>query len=330
MDQEHIDGLIAKVLAGEASSEEMARIEAWKKLDASNRIYADDFASIFSRASAVKTIETFDTDAAWSRLKQSIDKDPKVIPFPAPTSNRKLYWRVAAALVLAILAGTYFFSQQEHVAQPVVLSSHQETVADTLPDGSNVFLNKESSLRYAYSKKADERRVELKGEAYFNVRHDEKKPFVVDIGGVLVRDVGTAFNVRALPGSNAIEVVVEEGEVMFYTAEDSGLYLRAGAKGVYDKQLKKFTIDQPEENVLAYKTRVFNFNNAELGRVVQQLNNVYHQQIELSPSVRHCRLTVGFNQESHAEIVAIIAETLNMKVMESNGKILLDGAGCAP
>lgn len=329
-DQEHIDDLIVKWLAGEASQEEIAQVDAWTARSEVNRRYAEQFRTIFSRSSAVEELQSFDTDEAWSRLKSKMDKDRRVVQFPAPHRDRSLYWKVAAGLLITILAGVYFVRQQNVNDAPVVLSSHTETVADTLPDGSSVFLNKESTLQFAYSEKAGERRVKLKGEAYFSVKHDDARKFVIDIDGVLIRDIGTAFNVKAPVGSNTIEVVVNEGEVMFYTSEDSGVYLQAGAKGVYDKQLKKFNIEAPEANVMAYKTRVFNFNNAELTQVVRQLNGVYGKQIELSPALAHCRLTVGFNNETQDEIVAIMVETLGLKASESNGKIFLSGAGCEP
>lgn len=327
-DQEHIDDLIAKYLAGEASSDEITRVEAWKEQSVLNRQYVDQFSTIFSHAAAAKDHQTFDTDAAWSKVKQSLEHDRKVVRFPAPASNRSLYWKIAAGFLLTVLAGIYLMTNHQPDTAAVVLSSHTETVADTLPDGSSVFLNKESTIRYAYSRNSKEHRVELKGEAFFTIKHDEKKQFVVDVDGVLIRDIGTAFNVKA--GLNTIEVVVNEGEVMFYTEEDSGVYLQAGAKGVYDKKLKKFNIEQPEANVLSYKTRVFNFNNTELAVVVRQLNGVYARQIELSPAVGLCRLTVGFNNESQEEIIAVITETLGLKATESNGKILLDGPGCTP
>jgi transmembrane sensor len=329
-DQEQIDELIAKFLAGEASQEETAYVEAWKEEDPANRQYIDQVSTIFSRVSEAKNLHQFDTDAAWVRVKKGLKQDDRVVQFPAPGRQRSLYWRIAAGLLLTILASVYFFSQRNELTTPIVVSSHNETVNDTLPDGSNIFLNKQSTIRYVYDTKSDERRVELKGEAYFSIKHDDAKKFVVDIEGVLIRDIGTAFNVKAPADSQTIEVVVSEGEVMFYTTGDAGVYLRAGAKGVYDKQLKKFTIEQPEENVLAYKTRVFNFNNTELFHVVRQLNAVYSKQIELSPGLKFCRLTVGFNNESQDEIIAIITETLGLKAIESNGKILLEGAGCAP
>lgn len=324
-----MDELIAKYLAGEASQEESAQVLAWQKQSEENRLYVEHFNRIFTHAPAVSELQEFDTDAAWLRVKSRLSKDARVVQLAPGKNNMSLYWKIAAGLLLTVLAGVYMLRQPLDSGSALVVASHTETVSDTLPDGSNVFLNRESTIKYVYNKKADERRVHLKGEAYFDVRHDEKSKFVIDIDGVLIRDIGTAFNVKAPEGSNTIEVFVNEGEVMFYTENDSGLYLRAGARGIYDKLAKKFTIEEPEANVLAYKTRVFNFNNVELAQVVRQLNAVYTKQIEVSPGLRFCRLTVNFNNEPLEEVVAIITETLGLKAIESNGKILLDGSGCA-
>jgi ferric-dicitrate binding protein FerR (iron transport regulator) len=115
---------------------------------------------------------------------------------------------------------------------------------------------------------------------------------------------------------------------MFYTAEDSGVYLRANGKGIYNKLTKKFTIDKPEENVLAYKTRIFSFSDSDLRTVVDALNNVYPKKILIQDNLRNCHLTVSFNNEPQDMIVLIIAETLGLTVTETGDTITLEGPGC--
>ena len=124
--------------------------------------------------------------------------------------------------------------------------AQKETKSDTLPDGSGVFLNKKTELAYTYDKKEKSHVVKLKGEAYFNIQHEDDKNFIIDAEGVFIRDIGTSFNVKAYPEDNTVEVVVEEGKVMFYTDTDTGIYLSAKGKGIYNKATKEFTIEQPE------------------------------------------------------------------------------------
>ena len=328
---DHIDELIGKYLAGEAQDDEVAFIESWVKENDENRKYVDQFRTIFQRASTVKEFQVYDTDAAWTKLQRSLRKpEGKTVPFKTEqSSNKKIWWRVAASILLLCTVGLFLYrSLKPDISNPVVMTAATTIVTDTLPDGSDVVLNKKTKLAYSFDKKKKTHTIKLSGEAYFNVQHEANKTFVVDVEGVYVRDIGTSFNVKAYPESNTVEVVVEKGEVMFYTDQDSGVYLRENGKCVYDKTTKKFIIDQPEENVLSYKTRLFNFSNTELSKVVEDLNLVYDKKIVLAENLKACHLTVSFNNENQDEIVAIIAETLGLTVKTTEDKILLEGSGC--
>lgn len=326
---DHIDDLIGKYLAGEAGPGEIALIESWAQENSDNRQYIEHVRTIFQRAAAAKELQSFDTDAAWMKLKGSLtESKTKTIQFRPETGTRKLFWRIAASVIIVLSAGFFAYRVSLRESDPVVVVATSAVVTDTLPDGSGIVLNKETELTYTFDKKRKTHKVSLKGEAYFNIQHEDDKQFIVDIAGVYIKDIGTSFNVKAVPGSNTVEVVVEEGEVMFYTNQDSGVYLRANGKGIYDKTTKTFTIDQPEANVLAYKTKYFSFSNAALGTVIDDLNRVYSRKIVLSEGVKNCHLTVSFNNETQEEIIAVIAETLGLTIKESGGKILLEGPGC--
>jgi transmembrane sensor len=328
---EHIDELIGKYLAGEAQADEIAFIESWANGNQDNQRYIRQFKTIFQHAAAAKDVQAFDTDAAWEKLRGSLKKSASGTVHIHPERNSlKLMWRIAASVIFVL--GTGFFAYRTLLSgdetKPVVVVATTAVVRDTLPDGSGIVLNKESKLTYTFNKKNKTHKVALNGEAYFNIQHEKNKTFIVDVAGVYIKDIGTSFNVRALPESNTVEVVVEEGEVMFYTENDSGIYLRASGKGTYNKITKIFTINQPEANVTAYKTKFFSFSNVELVTVVEDLNRVYPKKIELSERVRNCHLTVSFNDETQQEIIAVIAETLGLTVKESGEKILLEGPGC--
>ena len=329
---EHIDDLIGKYLAGEALSEEIAFIESWMNQDERNRKYIDQLRTIFQKSAEVIDYQVYDTDAAWDKLKRSLkaSQGKSVTLRPSTSSNTfQLFWRIAASLILVLGVGffVYRLNKTEAVTPTVVVSS-KGRVTDKLPDGSDVVLNKQTQLAYSFDKKKKVHKVTLKGEAYFNIQHDSTRTFIVDVDGVMIKDIGTSFNVKAYPESNTVEVVVESGEVMFYTDTDSGVYLRTNGKGVYNKSTKAFTIDQPEENALAYKTRVFTFSNTGLQAVVESLNDVYEKEIVITDKVKNCHITVSFNNETQEEIVAIISETLGLKIAESDGKIVLEGPGC--
>jgi transmembrane sensor len=328
-----IDELIGKYLAGEASREEMEVVDGWCSEHESNLQYFNHLQTIFDRAATVKENLQFDEDAAWNKVRARLKQtNGKVVNLkPEPSANTwGLLWKVAASILLVAVVG-FFAYQNLHSpddAVPLQVIAEKKTVRDTLPDGSEVVLNKKTQLTYAYDSRKKEHRVNLKGEAYFSMAHQQEKNFIIDVSGVYIRDIGTSFNVKAYPGSNTIEVVVEEGEVIFYTDADSGLTLKAHGKGVYDKVTKKFSVDQPEANVTAYKTRFFVFNGTSLAEVARQLNAVYDRKVIVSDAVQGCLLTVNFENDSLENIVGVIGETLGLTVRDTPQGILLEGSIC--
>lgn len=326
---DHIDDLIGKYLSGEAATEEILFVEAWANENEENRKRLQQCKLIFDKSFEAKGLQEFDTDAAWIKMKSRLQNGGRTISFQPQRSSSSIMWRVAASII--VILGIGFFAYQMINGsrnKSVELVSQKETKSDTLPDGSGVFLNKKTELAYAYDKKEKSHVVKLKGEAYFNIQHEDDKKFIIDAAGVFIRDIGTSFNVKAYPEDNTVEVVVEEGKIMFYTDTDSGIYLSAKGKGIYNKITKTFTIEQPEENVLAYKTKFFSFSNTDLRTAVEALNNVYDKKIVLGDNLSNCRLTVSFNQEDIDEIAAVMAETLGLTITSSGTEIKLEGQGC--
>jgi ferric-dicitrate binding protein FerR (iron transport regulator) len=324
-----IDELIAKYLVGEAGPDEIALLEKWQGEADDNRKYVEQFRTIFDKSSTARDWQEFNTDAAWNNLKKKLKvPEGKVRSLPPRTSN---FYFLRVAATVTILAGVGFFlykSLSSSSLKPVEVITGKERVGDTLPDGSGVFLNQKSKLAYAYDKKKKTHTVKLQGEAYFHIHHEDDKKFIVEAEGLYIRDIGTAFNVTAYPESNTVEVVVVEGEVEFFTDTNPGIRLTANGKGVYNKTTKTFSIEQPESNVLAYKTKFFSFSDTDLGSAVESLNAVYDKKIVIADSLRNCHLTVSFNDEDISEIAAVIAETLNFTIKETETEIVLEGNGC--
>ena len=324
----HIDDLLGKYLAGEASREEQQEVMKWINTNEANRRYFDQMYMIFERARTVKAMHDFDADAAWVKMKNNLKKSPaKTVVFPAP--NKSLwYLKVAASVAVVLMTGYAILRWAESPHESVALKSGSKVLQDTLPDGSVAFLNKKSTVNYSYSK--GKRRVEVSGEVYFDVRHEEQKPFIIHTGNVIIEDIGTTFNVQAYPDSTTVEVFVESGEVAFYTEENAGLHLTKGERGIYDKRSQSFVKRVASDtNILAYKTRIFNFYNADLGTIVADLNAVYETKIRLAhPELESCRLNVSFKGEPIEVIADIISETLSLEVTKTEREIILDGSGC--
>jgi ferric-dicitrate binding protein FerR (iron transport regulator) len=327
-----IDDLIASYLVGEATALEIERVEAWRNQSVSNQKYFDQLKLIFDKASTVTGTPHFETDAAWRKLRTKLHMkgEAKTIALDTrPLSAYRFALRVAAGIVVLIIAGLFafqYFSFRSTESMQVL--ADEKTEADTLPDGSDVFLNRQTTIEYEFNRKKNAHTAKLVGEAYFNINHSDDKTFIVEAGGVFIKDIGTSFNVKAYPDAETIEVVVEEGEVMFYSEGNAGIYLKANGKGIYNRKTKIFTVADPEPNVTAYKTKFFSFSDNDLASVIKAINDVYPGKIEIDQKLARCRLTVSFNNETLEEITAIIAETLGVSVKKSGKVFRLEGTGC--
>ena len=327
-----MDELIGKVLAGEGSVHEEAEVLRWAQQNEDNRKYYEDLKSIFERSASTDIQIQFDTDAAWNKVKHRINNpESKVIPLynNKPATFNQLM-RIAAGVVILFGVGYFAYQWITPSTQTLAVVSDTVTVQDTLPDGSTAFLNKKSELTYQYNPREKTRKVVLRGEAYFSVKHEEEKPFVIEADEILVRDIGTEFNLKAYPDKDTIEIIVTSGEVQFYTLLDSGLNLQAGEKAIYSKRNKQFyRIEKPDTNALAYKTKVFSFNNTDLRTVINLLNDVYNSKIKLANEKLYaCHLTANFKEDNASIIAEVIAETMGLTLTRKDDEIILDGRGC--
>jgi transmembrane sensor len=217
---EHIDELIAKVLAGEAAGIELQQLNAWKGESQENQAYFEISERMFGQIDQFKIHHQVDSVKAWNKLNARIteneqsNEETKIIPL----FKRPVFIRAAASLIVVFVLAlivNYVGSSNSVEMAPVILASQETVTKQDLPDGSKITLNKHSELAYVLTNK-NVRQVKLKGEAFFEVTHNEELPFEIMIDEVIIKDIGTAFNVRALPESNTIEVLVESGEVYFY------------------------------------------------------------------------------------------------------------------
>lgn len=329
---EHIDDLIAKILAGEASREEVDQLEGWMDESPDNKLYFDETKKLVAQIDSFKVAHKVDSVKAWDKLnarissEENFKEETRIIPLFKRTA-----FRAAASIVLicclALLVNYVFNNNQP---APLILVAHQKVVEQKLPDGSKVTINKNSEI--AYVQKGNVREVKLKGEAYFEVVHNEELPFEITIDDIIIEDVGTAFNVKALPGSNTIEVLVESGEVHFYTSSNKGLSLVKGEKALYNKSTRQFTksVPDPVENTASYKSKVFQFKANTLREVIRQVNEVYGSNILLGDErLGNCRLSVMFNDENIDTVIEIIAETLDLEVERTGEKVVFKGQPCA-
>lgn len=329
---EHIDEVIARILSGEASPQDERLAGDWIALSEENSQAFERSKKIFEQGAKLKPLISVDTDQAWLKVKHKLDEKntgARVVSIKA--TPWRSFLRIVAMLVIAAGLGTAgYFLLTARKANDVNIASTDSVRTEELPDGSRFTLNRNSKLSYSSRRYDQKRTVQLEGEAFFDVVHDDKNVFAVQAGGLTIEDVGTSFNVKAYPGDRLILVAVATGEVRIMTEKAEGISLVAGETAEYNTETGTFTKSLNEvRNLAAYKDKIFIFENTELQVIVKLLNEVYASNIVIqNEELKKCRLTASFNNETFYSILEVIAETLNLQVNKTETEIQLLGNGC--
>lgn len=323
---EHIDELIGKYLAGEATPEEAIWLDEWRSQSPENEKHFEEQEKLYGLTCGQNLPNQFNSDQAWKKVESQIDERKnggRVISIKSPV------WRVAASVAILVTFGAALFFLLQPSPVSVHLASADQVLIDTLPQGDIVHLNRNSAIDLVYHEGKKTAHIDLQGEAFFDLRNADQKT-IVKTGELLIRDIGTQFNVRAFRDHDTILVTVTEGEVELYTNKDEGIRVSAGEVGRYVVSSGEFEKDTaPSSNNLSWKTRNFHFSNATLREVAQTLNAVFDTKIIVEQSIENCRITVQFYNEQPEQMAEIIAETLGLELVKEENKITLKGQGCA-
>ena len=207
-----IDVLIASYLAGDATREELETLRTWIAASEEHAAYFQQQRQIWYATDQKR----FDAGKAHARFLRKIRNTHR--------ENRKRYWRnagislaAAASLALAVFfsfqRGRTHFDESARQDRFSVSAPAGASTSLTLPDGTEVTLNSGSELSYSRSFGLTERTLFLSGEAYFDVRHDDSLPLVVEMAGASVKDLGTKFNINAHENNDVISIALVEGSV---------------------------------------------------------------------------------------------------------------------
>lgn len=337
INNENIDDFLARYLAEETDPDETIEVENWEKLSDENRKVTRQSRALWEGAAGIKPEQQVDTNAAWLKLKNQMNSSTEKAPIPAikakplfsKKSNFGQIYKVAASVLFAMGFG-YFIYQftQKSSTEFETFSTAQLATQKVLPDGTKIFLNKNSSISFSKSYFSENREITLTGEAFFDVFHDAKHPFVIHTQGTDVRVLGTSFNVRAY--SQDVKVSVKTGKVQFskkskkiFLLKDDEAVLIADTDSIVKSVMK-------DKNFMAYMTQTFNFENTPLSQVVETLSANFDKKIILkNNATANCKLTATFEREKLDKILDLMSESLSLKIeKKSDNSIVIEGNGC--
>ena len=329
--EQTIDDLLAKYLADETDTHESDMISEWI-------IASEDNKKTFNHSKMVwdgaKNYRKVDVNAAWAKLNITKKKEVEFIDIQEVKPILKLNWLnnfLKIAAVLIVLFGLWFVAARQFATPQndvLTFKSGSKSIEKILPDGTKILLSKNSQITYPKTFEGNTREINLLGEGFFDVHHDAAHPFIIHTQGTVVKVLGTSFNIRAYNAQ--VQVHVKIGKVQF-SKNNAKVVLTKGQKGEtlanVDAIIKSEVIEV--ETVIKEKLSSFVFNKMSLSKVAESLSKRFNKDIKFSrDKIKNCELTATFENEKLENIIAVIAETFNLKVDNQADMIILSGDGC--
>jgi transmembrane sensor len=260
-----------------ASAAEWAAFQEWLEADPANAQAYDEVALADAELSDV---------IASAKTPQSAGRPP-----PAPWLRRRAVWAVAAGIVLAVVALPRLVPQRQLLLIQTPPGKHLEV---PLTDGSLLTLN--GGTRLTLDRRG-ERYARLEaGEVLFRVQHDPARPFVVEVGGSTLQDVGTQFNVREANGS--LSVAVTEGAVI-YNPKHEALVIMAGEQLVLaTPQARAVVLPADNSTVAGWRQGHLSYQNSLLTDIVVDLSRSLGEEVSVAPELGTRRFTGSLQIEA--------------------------------
>lgn len=267
-----IEELLPRYCDGDVTSEERLRVEKWMDESEEHRKIVRQIYMIHLTSDTISVMDRVHTDKALDKVNNRI------------RMQRMKVWlhyveKVAAVLFLPLLGAYLFFPREAHKEARLltVQTNPGMTTQVTLPDGSLVTLNSESSLTYPEFFDKDKRTVTLSGEAYFEVTKDPEHRFVVSAPHQTeVEVLGTSFNLEAFPQDSLISTTLQKGAVSFKYGEKN-VRIKPGEKIIYNRIRNNYSKQNTSGEVEAsWKDGKLIFHDTPFPEVLRMLEKRYN------------------------------------------------------
>ena len=289
--------LLAKYILGEVNMKEGQRVEQWLE---ESEDHQREFRQLKRRIELGSKRYKYGVFAP----RQAIQK----VKFPAKAYHLRILQ--VAATIIVLISSVLWFWNKSSFQETVLLSRTGETKIFYLPDSSRVTLTGDSRLTYNAQFGKTNRELALRGEAFFRVKRDTSKPFIVETSLIQVEVLGTSFQVIA--EKLQAEVCVEKGRVKITTQDKKQeSILETGMSVKYGKKDRKLMISTKEDKG---EQQILKFDNAPLSEVIETLNEYYDSHVTLPADYATLRITVVFKEASLEEAIEIINRTLDIQL----------------
>ena len=271
----------------------------------------------------MQEIEQFDTDGAWNNLFSKIeDRGDTKFNNKRNSFGTKNIFAVAASIIILLGIGGFLLNNQ--FGKVTHFNKTQIAEQVILPDGSDVSLNAMSEISYSKRFGIKSREITLNGEAFFRVKKDASKPFVVQTKEIFVKVLGTSFNIDAK--TETVEITVKTGKVEVYNQKpySDHVLLLPGDKATVTEDNTIRKTNNTNINYLSWLNNKLIFKALPLNQVINDIMNTYHCNIELSDtSMANLKITSTFDNDSIDDVLKSISIAFNFHIEKEGKKYIL-------
>ncbi len=330
MTKEEFERLIDKYLAGVASEREEQIVE--------------EFFLVQERKATTEDRET--GEEVWTSIEKHIGEDLEEDHLAVRGTSRRYWWMAGVAVVILIVAAGFFsmsaLSGDDPEATPWITidAPFGQKSLVTLPDGTRIFLNGGSFVKYPEVFAQEKREVSLSGEAFFEVAPNPHQPFIVTSGDVVTQVLGTSFNVQAFP-EKEVSVTVATGKVqvnvglpaarMNATPGPNAVILTPNDQAIYVPGQSGFSIREVDiEKYLAWKDNTLLFKDTSLEQVADILARWYNVSITFdNEQIKRCHINGKYKDQSLESVLQSIQYMYHIDYeFQFPNRVRLKGDGC--
>lgn len=330
-ENKHIDELIANYLTEGLDKNALDELKTWIAASAENQQYFIRQREIWFSAVSCEAASVYDKDKAFENFRNRVESQKEIQSTSRRGFSLSALWRYAAVVAIIIAVGCISYWQGEVNVKDTFADISVEAPLGSktklyLPDGTLVWLNAGSRMTYSQGFGVDNRKVELEGEGYFEVKRNEKIPFFVKTKDLQLQVLGTKFNFRDYPEDHEVVVSLLEGKVGLNNLlrEEKEAVLSPDERAVLNKANGLLTVESVTASNASQWTDGYLFFDEELlPDIAKELERSYNVKIHIAnDSLKTFRFYGNFvrREQNIQEVLEALASTEKMqyKIEERN------------
>ncbi|HEY4785906.1 MAG TPA: FecR domain-containing protein [Bacteroidales bacterium] len=322
--------IAADYFKGRITVEDKKFLDEWLNQTPDNREMFAELERVWKLTGSLQEQIEVDVNMEWSRFLENRDNIESSSGFTK--SGRKLFrsplFKIAAITIPAILiVASLFIYNLGNSGNPewITIHSGNDKTEQTLPDGSEVWMNRNSVLSYPKNFKGGKRRVKFEGEGFFNVVK-YKGTFTIGTGTSEIKVLGTQFNVRYYAGEPYTEVSVKEGKVSLSSVavKERNTVLLAGEKGSLNNRTNDIVKEKNStENSYGWLTKKLIFSNTSLEQVGKDIERYFNKKVIVTENKVNTTFTGTFTDPQLDEVLHTLNLTLNYSCQIKNDTVII-------